>query len=193
MFCYEIWPVKRGKYAVSPNCFLSGTIVVLWIPIKRTLDIYLFLFWTLPTTVAPFTLCRLSWHQNKNTNNGDKCDGPLETLLEGAGRCGRSTFKKNIRAREHLMKKRYARQVTLKNIPKIQCTGNNNEKNSYGSKKSLPLQRSYILPQPEMSRKYIFYVWKSKARRCTMRVWFSCLIAVFIYNIFVVLHLLSRI
>ena len=55
--------------------------------------------------------------------------------------------------------KKFAHQVALKNIPKIQWKGNNNEKNSCGSKKVPPhKERSipYLLLRPEMSRKYIF-------------------------------------
>ena len=58
-------------------------------------------------------------------------------LLEGVGRRGRSTLKK-IFVQGKILWKKYARQVALKNIPKIQCKGNNNEKNSCGSKKVRP-------------------------------------------------------
>ena len=114
----------------------------------------------------------------------------------------RAKYKQQYLCKAKSSGKKHARQVALNNIPKIQCEGNNIEKNSRDSKKSPPHKgpsSPSLLLQPEVSRKDIFsfadlsVLKKCKARRCTIRVCFSCLIAVFIYNVFVVLHSVSKI
>ena len=88
--------------------------------------------------------------------------------------------------------KKYAHQVFLKNIPKIQCKGNNNEKNSCGSKKSPPpkgLSLIFFFSRKchrNTSFLSLIYVFKNVKQGDTryIHVWFSCLIAVLIYNSF---------
>ena len=74
----------------------------------------------------------------------------------------------------------------LKNIPKIQCKGNNNEKNSCGSKKS-PSSKGLSLIfffsrkcHTNTSFLSLIYVFKNVKQGDTLyiHVWFSCLIAV---------------
>ena len=59
-----------------------------------------------------------------------------DTLLEG--RWGGSTLKK-YSCNEKSSGKKYAHQVALKNIPKIQCKGSNNAKNSGAPNDGFPL------------------------------------------------------
>ena len=62
----------------------------------------------------------------------------IRNVIEGAGEEQAKYILKKYLCKGKSYEKKYARQVALKNIPKIQCKRNNNEKNSCSSKKSPP-------------------------------------------------------